>query len=70
MAKKILKVTSLGLIGGKKKKKPKPEEGPVITPLGANEVEDARRPKRRTISGGQKPNLGGLPSILSDKLGG
>lgn len=65
MGKKILKVASLGLIGGKKKKKEEPVEGqPIITPL---DTSDARR--KRNV---RRPNtlLGDISSGQNETLGG
>lgn len=67
MSKKILKVASLGLIGGKKKAAPAQEEkkGPVITPLAqARQLDQRQRGRLRpaptqTLLGGDSSKLGG-----------
>lgn len=65
MAKKILNIATLGLMGGSKKKAAAPTEqkGPVVTPLtGAQKVD----PRKGLPAWRGAPQA---PTILSDKLG-
>jgi hypothetical protein len=68
MAKKILKVASLGLIGGKKKSAPAEKTGPVVTPLAADSSLNPNRKRRSPLLTGRDSVIS--PTILSDRLGG
>lgn len=69
MAKKILNIATLGLIGGSKKKEAPAPEGPKVMPLADDEA--VKRAKKASII--KQMNRGGRSSTIlsndSDSLG-